>query len=66
MAFSVKSNKSGKTYYLHSRDQLLKGGHRQTIYFFASQAKEGAMSSVPSGYQVAENIKTGLPLLKKG
>ena len=65
MAFSVKSNKSGKTYYLHSRDQLLKGGHRQTIYFFAAQAKEGAMESVPNGYQVTENSKTGLPLLAK-
>lgn len=65
MAFSVQSKKSGKTYYLHSRDQLLKGGHRQTIYFFAAQAKDGAMEGVPNGYQVAENVKTGLPLLKK-
>ena len=65
MAYSVKSKKSGKTYYLHSRDQLLKGGHRQTIYFFAAQAKDGAMNEVPSGYQVAENVKTGLPLLRK-
>lgn len=65
MSYSVKSKKSGKTYYLHSRDQLLKGGHRQTIYFFASEAKDGAMHGVPEGYQVAENVKTGLPLLKK-
>ena len=65
MAYSVKSKKSGKTYYLHSRDQLLKGGHRQTIYFFAAQAKDGVMSALPNGYQLAENEKTGLPLLKK-
>ena len=65
MAFSVQSKKSGKTYYLHARDQLLKGGHRQTIYFFAAQAKDGAMEGVPQGYQVGENVKTGLPLLEK-
>ena len=66
MAYSVKSKKSGKTYFLHGRDQLLKGGHRQTIYYFASQPKDGAMDSVPKGYQVGENEKTGLPLLRKG
>ena len=65
MAYSVKSKKSGKTYFLHGRDQLLKGGHRQTIYFFAAQEKDGAMEAVPKGYQVAENVKTGLPLLRK-
>ncbi len=65
MPYSVQSKKSGKTYYLHSRDQLLKGGHRQTIYFFASLPKDGAMNGLPDGYEVAENVKTGLPLLKK-
>jgi hypothetical protein len=65
MAYSVKSKKSGKTYFLHGRDQLLKGGHRQTIYFFAAQEKDGAMEAVPKGYQVGENVKTGLPLLRK-
>ena len=66
MAYSVKSKKSGKTYFLHSRDQSLKGGHVQTIYFFASQPKDGVLEAIPSGYQLAENVKTGLPLLKKG
>ena len=66
MAYSVKSKKSGKTYFLHSRDQSLKGGHVQTIYFFAAQAKDGVLESIPTGYQLAENLKTGLPLLKKG
>lgn len=65
MAYSVKSKKSGKTYFLHSRDQSLRGGHVQTIYFFASEAKDGAMEGIPNGYQLAENVKTGLPLLKK-
>ena len=66
MAYSVQSKKSGKTYFLHSRDQSLKGGHVQTIYFFASQPKDGVLEGIPKGYQLAENVKTGLPLLKKG
>lgn len=66
MAFSVKSKKSGKTYFLHSRRQELKGGHIQTLYFFAAQEREGSLDTVPDGYLVHENQKTGLPLLKKG
>jgi len=66
MAYSVQSKKSGKTYYLHSRDVTLRGGRRQTIYFFAQDVRAGAMDSVPSGYSVMENARTGLPMLKKG
>ena len=65
MAYSVKNKKHGKTYYLHSRKQALKGGHVQTLYFFAAQEKEGAIDAVPQGYAVTENVKTGLPLLAK-
>ncbi len=65
MAYTVKSKKSGKTYYLHARRQALKGGHVQTIYFFGAQAKDGAIDVVPEGYEVYENVSTGLPLLKK-
>ena len=65
VAFSVVSQKSGKTYYLHSRDVTLRGGREQTIYFFAQTEKEGVMDELPAGYQVSENPRTGLPLLKK-
>ncbi len=67
MAFSTVSKKSGKTYYLHSKDVTLRGGRNQTIYFFAQDVRaEGALNSVPSGYVVMENPRTGLPMLKKG
>ena len=65
MSYSVKSKKSGKTYFLHSRNQVLKGGQTVTLYFFAGEAKEGAMDALPAGYEVSENVSTGLPLLKK-
>lgn len=65
MAYSVQSKKSGKTYFLHSRNQVLKGGQTVTLYFFAGEVKEGAIDALPAGYEVSENTSTGLPLLKK-
>ena len=65
MAFSVNSKKSGKTYFLHSRLQKLRGGQEVTLYYFAGVASEGAIDALPAGYEVSENEKTGLPLLKK-
>ena len=65
MSFSVVSKKSGKTYFLHSRNQTLKGGHQVMLYYFAGAAGEGAIDGLPAGYEVSENVKTGLPLLKK-
>ncbi len=65
MAFSVQSQKSSKTYYLHQRHQKLKGGQEVTLYFFAGEVGDGAIDALPAGYEVSENAKTGLPLLKK-
>jgi len=65
MAFSVKSNKSGETYYLHSREVTLRGGRKQTIFFFAREVKDGALDELPAGYEVMENKRTGLPMLRR-
>jgi hypothetical protein len=66
MAYSVVSKKTGKTYYLHSKEVTLKGGRRQTIYYFAGEVKDGALDALPAGRVVIENERTGLPMLKKG
>lgn len=65
MPYTVTSQKSGKTYHLHERRQKLKGGQEVTLYYFAGQPGEGAIDALPAGYEVSENTKTGLPLLKK-
>lgn len=65
MAYSVQSKKTGETYYLHSKDVTLRGGRQQTIYFFARAQKEGVMDELPEGYEVMENGRTGLPMLRK-
>jgi hypothetical protein len=66
MAYSVVSKKTGKTYYLHSKDVTLKGGRQQTIYFFAGDVRSGALDALPANRVVIENDRTGLPMLKKG
>jgi hypothetical protein len=60
-----KTNSKGQTYYLHKKDVTLRGGRPQTIYFFAKEVKEGALDELPAGYEVMENKRTGLPMLKK-
>ncbi len=65
MAYSVKSKKSGKMYYLHSKEVKLAGDRLQKIYYFAGQAGENALDELPAGYEVMENERTGLPMLRK-
>ncbi len=64
MAFEFKNSK-GISYYLHSRVVDLKGGRKQTIYYFAREVRPGALESLPEGYKVVETPKTGMPILKK-
>ena len=65
MPYSVKSKKSGKTYYLHKREQKRKDGNVTVLYFFAGEVKEGVMDELPDDRVVMENERTGLPFLKK-
>lgn len=61
------TNKKGTDYYLHQRDVTLRGsGKTQRIFFFAKDVRDGALDSVPTGYIVVENDRTGLPILKRG
>lgn len=65
MAYS-HTNSKGQVYYLHTSNVTLKGGHQRAIYFFSKEVKkEGSLDQLPDGYEVSENTRTGLPLLKK-
>ena len=64
MAYSY-TNKKGVTYYLHHKEVTLRGGRKQTIYFFAREVRDGALDAVPAGYKVVETERTGMPVLKK-
>lgn len=65
MAFSAKSKKSGKMYYLHSKEVQLAGGRKQLIYYFAGEQGSNALNALPAGYEIMENARTGLPMLRK-
>lgn len=66
MAAYAHTNSKGQTYFLHSKEVILRGGRKQMIYFFAREEKEtGGLDQVPEGLQVVENQKTGLPMLKR-
>jgi len=64
MAFSTKSKKTGETYFLHSKEVTLRGGRKQMIYYFAREEKDNSIE-LPEGYEVMENSRTGLPMLRK-
>jgi len=65
MAYSAKSKKSGKIYYLHSKEVKLAGGRKQRIYYFAGDIRDNAIDELPAGYEIIENRRTGLPMLRK-
>lgn len=65
MAYGVKSKKSGKTYYLHTKEVMLAGKRKQRIYYFSGEKGKGSMDELPKGYEVFENKRTGLPMLRK-
>jgi YHS domain-containing protein len=65
MAYSVKSKKSGKMYYLHTKEVQLTAGRKQRIYYFAGETGKDAIDALPAGYEVMENERTGLPMLRK-
>ncbi|EKD92523.1 MAG: hypothetical protein ACD_28C00409G0001 [uncultured bacterium] len=64
-AFSYKNSK-GQTYFLHGKMVTLRGGRQQQIYFFAREEKKDALNQIPASYEVVENKRTGLPMLRKG
>jgi len=59
MAYS-HTNSKGKTYWLHCREG--KGGAK---LFFFSKSSEGSIDLPEEKYEVFENSRTGLPMLRK-
>ncbi|MDX2226718.1 MAG: hypothetical protein SFY92_06495 [Verrucomicrobiae bacterium] len=65
MPFSTISKKSGKTFILNSKAAKLKNGREVTLFYFSKEATPFSIDALPAGYEIAENSKTGLPILKK-
>jgi hypothetical protein len=66
MAAYAFTNSKGVEYFLHSKLVTLRGGKEQRIYFFAKTVRpDDAVSELPVGYEVSENVRNGFPTLKK-
>ncbi|MBP9819397.1 hypothetical protein KBC79_01525 [Candidatus Woesebacteria bacterium] len=59
------TNSKGQLYYLHGKTVTLKNGRVQTIYYFARDVREGALSEVPEGMEVFETKRAAMPVLKR-
>jgi hypothetical protein len=60
------TNSFNKTYYLHAKDVVLKSSnYSNTVYYFASNPKEGVLDAVPDGWEVVEISLNKLPVLKR-
>lgn len=52
-------NSKGVTYYLNSKEVTLRGGKKQTIYYFSKDERPEAVQDLPAGMQVNENQRNG-------
>lgn len=59
------TNSKGVKYFLHFKDVNLKGGREQRIYFFARDVRPGSLDEIPTGFEVMETERTGMPILRK-
>jgi hypothetical protein len=60
-------NSKGITYYLHSTEVVLRGGKKQTIYFFAKVERnaKGHPVDLPADRVVKENPRNGFLTVSK-
>lgn len=59
MAVYKHTNSKGVTYYLNSKEVTLRGGKKQTIYYFSKDERPEGIADVPAGMQVNENQRNG-------
>ena len=52
------TNSKGVTYHLNSKEVTLRGGKKQTIYYFSKDERPEACD-LPSGFSVNENPRNG-------
>lgn len=57
MAYTHKNSK-GVTYHLNCKDVVLRGGKKQTIYYFSKDSRPEACD-LPAGMTVNENPRNG-------
>ena len=59
------TNSKGVTYYLNSKNVTLRGGKKQTIYYFSKDNRPSTATDLPSDRKVQENPRNGFLTLKR-
>lgn len=59
------TNSKGVTYYLNSKDVTLRGGKKQTIYYFSKDKRAETIDALPAGFSVNENPRNGFLTIKR-
>jgi len=59
------TNSKGVTYYLNSKNVTLRGGKKQTIYYFSKDERKDTASELPADRKVEENPRNGFLTLKR-
>lgn len=65
MAAYAHTNSKGVTYYLHTKEVVLRGGKEQRIYYFAKDVRPEAIPELPENFGVVENPRNGFLTLKR-
>lgn len=58
------TNSRGVTYYLNKKEVTLRGGKKQTIYYFSKDERPESCD-LPDGYVVKENPRNGFLTVSK-
>ena len=59
------TNSKGVTYFLNSKNVTLRGGKKQTIYYFSKDERPETVNELPASYSVNENPRNGFLTLKR-
>lgn len=59
------TNSKGVTYYLNSKNVVLRGGKEQKIFYFSKDERPEAVPSLPEGMEVNENPRNGFLTVKR-
>ncbi len=59
------TNSKGVTYYLNSKNVVLRGGKEQRIFYFSKDERPEAVKELPEGMMVNENPRNGFLTVKR-
>lgn len=65
MAVYTHTNSRGTVYYLNAKEVTLRGGKKQTIYYFSKEERPEGIEKLPEGMVVNENPRNAFLTLKR-